>query len=325
MQGKRLILPAVLVVLGFGMGACGNTPPTSPGSLSQQTADNIAIQAAGSLAGPSGGLMLELGASAGSVPTNSVLRFRPGDPGFSTRHVFTNGGTRLYPGEPVGSGGPSRSISSPAAPSKPRAISNEPGGDGSPSGDPHNSLAAAETTFTAGSINYTVTRAFYDAGGNQLASYGPTATRLRITATANGSITTDRWSATVGRAGILDVTGIESGVDTLEFNGAGNDTVQCQFLAYDGTGQRYFYALGGRSLEMVQLLKNRSVNPYPLSGIARWAWAVDQLRSNNRGDVALHMTALVVVTFNGTASPEITVDGTYHYHVNLDTGAITRV
>ena len=230
MQGKRLILPAVLVVFGFGMGACGSTPPTSPGSLSQQTADDIAIQAAGSLAGPSGGLMLELGASAGSVPTNSALRIRPGDPGYGTRHVFLNGGTRLYPGEPGGSGGASGSISSPASPSKARTISNDPGGDGS-SSDSHNSPAAAETTFTAGSINYTVTRAFYDAGGNELSDYGPTATKLRITATANGSITTDRWNATVGRAGILDVTGIESGEDTLVFNGAGNDTAQCHFLA----------------------------------------------------------------------------------------------
>jgi hypothetical protein len=289
MQGRRLIVPAVLIVLGFGLGAC-STGPTAPNSLSQQMADDIALQAAAALTRNSGGLMLELDAGSSSVPANVALRVRPGDPGLGTRHGIT-----------LNDEGPS--------PREPNVTAT---------------AASAETTFTVGSITYTVTRAFYDASGNPLPDYGPSAAKLRITATADGSITTARWSATIGRAGILDVIGIQAGEDTLEFNGAGNDTVQCQFQSYDGAQERYFYALGGRSLEDVRLLKNRSTNPYPLSGKARWAWAVDKLRSNNRGDVELHLTALVVVTFNGTADPEIVVDGTYHYHVNLGTGAITR-
>ena len=292
MQGKRLILPVITIILGFGLGAC-STAPTTPSALSQQAADDIALQAAGSLTSASGGLMLELDASAGSVPQNGALRLRPGDPSLGYRGVYTNGAGafRLRPGDPNAA-----------------AIS-----------------ASAETTFSAGAITYTVTRTFYDADGNPLPDYGPSATRLRLTARATGSISTAQWSASVGRAGILDVTGIQSAEDTLQFDGAGNDTVQCHFLSYDGSRERYLYALGGRSLEAVRLLKNRDVNPYPLSGKARWAWAVDRLRSDNREDVEMHYTALVVVTFNGTADPEIVVDGTYHYHVNLNSGAITRV
>jgi hypothetical protein len=291
MQGRRLILPVMLLAMGFGLGACSNAP-TTPNSLSQQTADDIAVQAAGSLTASSGGLMLELSAGQGSVPSNGALRLRPGDPVVHTKYVLTRNA----------------------------AFHLSPGGPGLRA-----SAASAETTFTAGSITYTVTRTFYDSGGNELPNYGSTATKLRITATANGSISTSLWDASIGRAGILDVTGIESSSDTLEFNGAGNDTVQCHFQSYDGTHERWFYALGGRSLEMVRALKDQSANPYPLSGKARWAWAVDRLRSNDRGDVEVHLTALVVVTFNGTANPEIVVDGTYHYHVNLNTGAITRV
>jgi len=291
MQGRRLILPVWLVAMGFGLGACSSAP-TTPNALSQQSADDIAVQAAGSLTASSGGLMLELNAGAGSVPSNGALRLHPGDPLVRTKHLLTNDAAfRLSPGGPTL-----------------RA-----------------SAASAETTFSVGSITYTVTRTFYDSGGNELADYGPTATKLRITATANGSISTAYWDASVGRAGILDVTGIESSSDTLQFDGAGNDTLQCHFLSMDGTHERYFYALGGRSLEAVRLLKDRNANPYPLSGKARWAWAVDRLRTNNREDVEFHLTALVVVTFNGTANPEIVVDGTYHYHVNLSTGAITRV
>jgi len=291
MQGKRLILPAALVVLGFGLGACGSTP-TSPNSLSQQNADDIALQAAGSLTSSSGGLMLELDAGRGSVPSNAALQSRPGNSGGGTKHSLPvdSEARRLHPGDPM--------------------VATSP--------------ASAETTFSVGSITYTVMRSFYDAGGNELGGYGPTATRLRIVASASGSISTARWDATVGRSGILDVSGIESGADTLQFDGAGNDTAQCHFLSYDGTRERYFYALGGRSLEAVRLLKDRQANPYPLSGKARWAWTVDRLRSNNREDVEVHLTALVVVTFNGTADPEIVIDGTYHYHVNLTTGVVTR-
>jgi hypothetical protein len=292
MQGRRLILPVWLVAMGLGLGACSNAP-TTPNAMTQQAADDIAVQAAGSLTASSGGLMLELDAGAGSVPTNGALRLHPGDPVVRTRRELIRNDTsfRLSPGGPT----------------------------------LHTSAASAETTFSVGSITYTVTRTFYDSGGNELPNYGSTATKLRITATANGSISTAYWDASVGRAGILDVTGIESSSDTLQFDGAGNDTLQCHFLSMDGTHERYFYALGGRSLEAVRALKDRNLNPYPLSGKARWAWAVDRLRSNNREDVEVHLTALVVVTFNGTANPEIVVDGTYHYHVNLNTGAITRV
>lgn len=291
MQGRRLILPVLAVAMGFGLGACSSAP-TTPNSLSQQSADDIAVQAAGSLTASSGGLMLELSAGQGSVPSNGALRLHPGDPASRVKRILTNDTIfRLTPGDPA-----LRTTSS-----------------------------SAETTFTMGSVTYTVTRTFYDSGGNELPNYGSTATKLRITATANGSISTAYWDASIGRAGILDVTGIESSSDTLEFDGAGNDTLQCHFQSYDGSHERYFFALGGRSLEMVRLLKDSNTNPYPLSGKARWAWAVDRLRSNNREDVEVHLTALVVVTFNGTANPEIVVDGTYHYHVNLNTGAITRV
>jgi len=314
MQGKRLILPAILVFLGFGLGAC-STAPTTPSALSQQAADDIAVQAAGSLTGASGGLMLEVDASAGSVPQNGALRFRPGDPPSRVGRSYPIGDTP---------GGTTPALRFNAGGLPVRTIETGSSGSGDPAHD-SGLASAAETTFTAGSITYTVTRTFYDADGNALADYGSTATRLRITASASGSISNQLWSASVGRAGILDVTGIETSQDTLQFDGAGNDTVQCHFMSYDGTRERYFYALGGRSLEAVRLLKNRDANPYPLSGKARWAWSVDRLRSNNKEDVEAHYTALVVVTFNGTADPEIVVDGTYHYHVNLSTGAITRV
>ena len=270
MRSGRFVLPVGMVLVALGLGACGNSP-TSPTMLSLQAADDIAVQSAASLSGNSGGLMVELDAGAGSVPSNSAP-------------------WRLGPGEPVGNF---------------RAVS-------------------AETTFTVGAVTFTVTRAFFDAEGTELPSYGPTATRLRITTRATGSIDTPHWDASIGRASILDVTGIEAARDTLQFDGAGNDTAQAHFTSFDGAHERWFYALGSRSLDAVRLLKDRNANPWPLSGTARWDWAADRLRSNNREDVEVHVMASVVITFNGTANPDIVINGSYRYHVNLATGEVTR-
>jgi len=268
MRGRHFILPALVVVLGFGLGACGSSP-TTPTTFSQQSADDVAVLAAATLTGSSGGLLLELEAGSGSVPSTAALRLRPGEPA------------------------------------------------------PYAS-ATSETTFSVGSVEYTVSRTFYDADGNTLSGYGPEATHLRITCRAQGSVSAPQREASIARFGVHDVTGIEAGRDTLQFDGAGNDTIQCHFTSFDGMRERYFYALGARSLDAVRLLKDRDVNPYPLSGKARWAWEADRLRSNERTDVETHFSALVEVTFNGTANPEIVVNGSYHYHVNLDTGAVTR-
>lgn len=269
MRSGRFVLPMGMVLLAFGLGACGDSP-TSPTMLSQQAADDIAVQSAAALTGSSGGLMVELDAGAGSIPASAPWR--------------------LNPGEPVGN---FRS-------------------------------AAAETTITVGAITFTVTRAFYDDDDNELPSYGPTATRLRITTRATGSIDTPHWDASIGRASILDITGIEAVRDTLQFDGAGNDTAQAHFTSFDGLRERHFYALASRSLDRVRLLKDRDANPWPLSGTARWDWSADRLRSSDREDVELHVEATVIITFNGTANPDIVVNGTYRYRVNLATGAVTR-
>ena len=185
--------------------------------------------------------------------------------------------------------------------------------------------AAAETTFTAGNVTYSFAWTFYDAGGAELPEYGPTAARMRVTSRAAGGIVTPQFEAALGHAGLTDVTGVGPLADTLRFDGAADDTVQASFTALDGQRGRHFYWRAHLVHDAVRLLKDREVNPWPLSGTATWAVHAERLRSGDRADVEAAYDALVVVTFNGTQYPEVTVDGAFRYRMNLNSGQVARL
>lgn len=183
--------------------------------------------------------------------------------------------------------------------------------------------AAADTTFTLDGLTFAFSRTFYNLQGDPLPGYAANAVRLVIGSRVSGNIITARYTATLGRAGTLEVRGLHALADTLEFDGSAQDTTQCEFHSLSGTRQRYFYAVGSRTMEDVRLLKDHTVNPWPLSGRILWTLAADRLRSNNRDDVEWHVTGTAILTFNGTATPDLVVNGTFRYRLNLLTGEVT--
>jgi hypothetical protein len=267
----RFTAPALALALAAALSGCGNnTSPLQPSNLSQTSADDIAVQVGAGLGANSGGAMLELGATAASVP----------------------GAPSLAPPEMV----------------------------------MRVSVAAPDTTFSVGGLTVILTRTFFNAQDQALPDYGPDAVRLVATSRIFGSISTPRYEASIGHAGSLDVRGIAPSADTLTFNGFAYDTVQSQFHALADTARtRYLYWNSALTHADVKLLKDRVANPWPLSGTTTWAIVADRLRSNNRMDVEAHLNATVVVVYNGTQYPEITVNGTFRYRVNLLTGEVVRV
>lgn len=186
------------------------------------------------------------------------------------------------------------------------------------------SAASPDTSFSVGGLNVTLTRTFFNAQNGALDGYGPDAVRLVATSRIFGSISAPRYEASIGHSGSLDVDGIAPSADTLTFDGFAYDTVQSQFQALADTARtRYLYWNSELTHADVELLKNREVNPWPLSGTTTWAIRADRLRSRG-GSVEGHLTAVVVVVYNGTPTPEITVNGTFHYRVNLLTGEVVR-
>jgi len=182
----------------------------------------------------------------------------------------------------------------------------------------------SDTTFTIGAITWTLTRNWYDAGGNAQASYNPVTTvRMIASARGTGSISGTNFQGSYGGYGLLDVSGVSMLQDTLTTQATHADTLQSTFTSINNV-TRQFYCVQSSNWVDVRQLKPVSSNPWPLSGTATFHVDADRLRSSNRGDVEAHLVATVVITFNGTRYPNVTIDGKYSYQFDLATGAIIR-
>ena len=186
--------------------------------------------------------------------------------------------------------------------------------------------AASETTFTVGAITFTFTRQYLNFLHNGMATFDPVLTwGIAETSRATGSITTPQFTGSVGRTGTLDLWNVSvAAPDTLIANGTANDTTQCSFTSAFTGAQRYFYSVLIGVMSNVRILKPLTSTSYPASGTVTWTVSADRLRSNSRVDVESHLTAIVVVTFNGTRYPDVTVNGVFRYHIDLQTGAVQR-
>jgi hypothetical protein len=184
-----------------------------------------------------------------------------------------------------------------------------------------------DTSYTSNDFTYEASRTFYDALDDPLVVWGPTAVRVNWTSRAYGTHATVLDTTTLGHHAVIDIRGIQSGQDTLTVDGACNDTLQNVFHSLDGLRKRYFHWVSGTSIAGVRILKSQVAlggGPIPIGGTVTFVVSADRLRSNNVADVEAHLDAMVVVTFNGTDTPTIVVNGTYHYHWHLSTNQITR-
>ncbi len=182
-----------------------------------------------------------------------------------------------------------------------------------------------DTTFTHGTLNVSASREFYDAQGNVLAGYGPTAVQMVWTSRVWGTAETPRDTLTVGRSASTSIRGISPLQDTLTVNGAALDTLVNRFRSLDGARMRWFYWRSLLSTADVKLLKSTlGTGAWPLSGTMTLTVNADRLRSNSVTDVEAHLAAQVTVTYNGTSQPDVVVNGTWHYKWNMLTGAIVR-
>jgi hypothetical protein len=185
-------------------------------------------------------------------------------------------------------------------------------------------VAAADTTFTRGPFTITLERTFYDVDGNALQQWDASAVRVQIGSWVRGSVTGVRYQATLGRTGTLDVSGLAAAVDTLVFAGTATDTTDARYTSLDGLRTVDVHVLATRVLAGVRALKNRNVNPWPLSGTATWNLSVDKFASGPRGGIEVHYEAVAVVEFDGTQYADVTVNGRYRYRMDLLTGGVSR-
>ena len=185
--------------------------------------------------------------------------------------------------------------------------------------------ASFDTTYTYQGLTYEANRTCYDADELALPGYGPTAARIHWTSHAYGTTMSDRDTSDVSRTAVLDVRGINSGQDTLRFDGGNADTLLTRFRSFDMQSMRYYYWVSGLTMSDVRVLKSTLQAGFqPRSGTLTLVASVDRLRSYNRSDIASHVNVTIVVTFNGTSQADVEVDGRYRYHWDIDTGAVVR-
>lgn len=185
--------------------------------------------------------------------------------------------------------------------------------------------ATADTTFTAGFVTWTLGRTFYNAVGAEQPDYNPlTTTRMDVTARGVGNVATATDTASFGSAALLQLRGLAAAQDTLVSDGARHDTLLTSFWAPVRQARVYTYVEGAEALANVRQLKPIDQNPWPLSGTATWTLGVDRLATSDRGSVQRHYACTVVVTFNGTRWVTATVDGVFHYTLDLQTGQVVR-
>lgn len=181
-----------------------------------------------------------------------------------------------------------------------------------------------DTSFERGRFTITLERTFFDIDGNALQQWDASAVRGEIHSRVRGVAAGVHYRASGGRTGTLDVNGLATAVDTLAFDGTATDTTDARYTSLDGSRTADVHVLATLVLARVRALKNRGVNPWPLDGIATWNLSVDRYADAPHGGIEAHVDAVAVVAFNGTSSAEVTVNGRYHYRLNLQSGDVAR-
>jgi hypothetical protein len=182
--------------------------------------------------------------------------------------------------------------------------------------------AAWDTTIVFGGITAEVSQEFYDAQNSLLTGYGPTAVRMNWKSHIWGAVETPRDTATIQHHSDLDFTGIGWEDTALILDGTCADTLLNQFHSLDSLLTRYGY---WRSTLSAAAIAMRKADGMLMSGTLTYVVNVDKLRSDEQGDVEKHLSAIVVITFNGTQYPDVVVNGVHHFKWDKQHGTMIAV
>ncbi|MEJ2482909.1 MAG: hypothetical protein P8049_07290 [Gemmatimonadota bacterium] len=154
---------------------------------------------------------------------------------------------------------------------------------------------------------------FFDASGAEQSEYDELMTEsIHLTMEMDREIERDGWSASVSRTREMTVSGLEGVETTRTVNGSGSESIT-RSRHSDERGFRTREITGTRTLEDVVHAVPMDENPWPLSGtITRNMTVTVTTEQGTRTH-----PRVVVITFDGTQFPEMTVDGE-PYEVDLE-------
>jgi len=153
---------------------------------------------------------------------------------------------------------------------------------------------------------------FFDAAGVEQPVYDELTTEsIYLTMEMDREIVRDGWSASVSRTREMTVSGLEGDETSRTVNGTGSEEIT-RSRHSDERGLRTLEITGSRTFTDVVHAVPYADNPWPLSGTITRTMTVTVTTEQG---IRTH-TRDVVVTFNGTQYPEMTVNGE-PFEVNL--------
>jgi len=161
----------------------------------------------------------------------------------------------------------------------------------------------------------THTATFFDADGNEQEARDPlTTASIHLVVESTHEFSRDSWTGTGERSRDIWITGLEGEETERTVNGTGSGTVN-RSQHTDSTGTRTYDMSSTSTIEDIVHPVPRADDAWPLSGTITREVTINVLNGPN-GDVT--RTRTVVITFNGTNLPIMTVDG-QTFEIDLST------
>jgi hypothetical protein len=155
----------------------------------------------------------------------------------------------------------------------------------------------------ANGLTTTRTVAFFDAGGAVQQAYDALLTaRVEVEATIEGDVTRGPWNATISRSRDFVFTGLVGTETSRTVNGTSDNAASRSRLTEGGEARSYEMTETSTHVDVVVPVRAEGVAPWPLSGTVTRIFTVTPA-----GGTPVIRT--VIINFNGTATPDATVNG----------------
>ncbi len=196
---------------------------------------------------------------------------------------------------------------------------------------PGSAAIERDTTVTTGGMTYQMNFQYRLGSGDVVAVWDTGAVEVAVLSDGNGTLVAPpRHNGTYQHHNEFEVLGIHAGEDTLTFSGLADDT-SLATIENTITHETKFYFANNFVDFTFQMLKNRTVNPYPLTGECSITVDTDRQTSLDRNTAVRNLLVDFIIGFDGTVTPLVTIvedEGDprtiFHYRMNLNDGTVVR-
>jgi hypothetical protein len=182
-----------------------------------------------------------------------------------------------------------------------------------------------DTTLVVGNLTIELSRRYYDLFGDPQDQVTGATDSAYATSRVHGSVANEQFEATYGQSGWIGIGGLNPMNDVIHVAGQSSDTLTTHFTALYAELERFCESRALTTLSGIAWAKPEGAPTYPSTGTATVQLVFTRFTDGSHGTIEKTVNATIVIAFNGTATPNVTVNGTWHYQWNLDTGTVVRV